>query len=301
MTAMTTTGKGRVNLDLRWSGMGDAVLYSWVAEGANRAGWDVRFCSGRNDAVLRMFGQTITADRTGFREWGLKGIGERTYGVGTVPWGRAVQAALPFNEEPVRPACTLPDEAIDWAWGEATRERATDEDGPLVILFPGACYSCRTWPLHAWLRLAWALRAAGFNTITLDSDPNRLGKFPYQRAAESIERVAALVSLSDIVICNESGPAHLAGTLDRRALVLCGPSDPLMTMGMYPSVRCMRVSQTVVECVGCHWRAPYSVACDAGCDALHALRWQDVYRTAAGMLMPLEADHRELALAEGAD
>lgn len=291
---------GRVILDLRRAGIGDAVLYSWIAEGARAAGWDVRFTTGRNDSVFKMFGQTITPE-VGVRELGLKGIGERTYGIGLVPWGRSIQASLPFNETPRRPRATIPDEAVEWAWSVVCRERAADEDGPLVLLFPGACYACRTWPLNYWIRLGWALRGAGFNVVTLDSDRKRLGAFPYQVIPESIERMAALIDVADMVVCNESGPAHFAGTLNRRALVLCGPSDPVTTMGLYESVKCVRVSSEVVPCVGCHWRRPYSAACDVGCEALHALNWRDVFAAVCHELQTVELSEREFAFAEGSD
>lgn len=291
----------RWNIKADYCGAGDAIVAAWVAEGANAAGYDVRFCAGgRNEEILRFFGQRLADERNGLNWDGRwKTPAEQLCGVNTDPWHVISQVMLPWRAEPVRPTPVIPPDAAEWAWNTANRPRAQSEDGPLVLLFPGACYNSRIWPSHYWLRLAWALRAAGYNTVTLDSSFAKLGHYPFQ-ATTTWSNAAALISMADLVICNESGPGHVSGTLGTRTLVLCGPSPVRTILGQYESVEAVHVSSSEVECVGCNWDngRGYNVGCNDQCIALMRLPWERVFKRATDILAPVELAG---SIAEGSD
>ena len=42
----------------------------------------------------------------------------------------------------------------------------------------------------------------------------------------SLSELTALIDLADLVICNDSGPMHIAGVLNRPTVAIFGPTDP---------------------------------------------------------------------------
>lgn len=87
-------------------------------------------------------------------------------------------------------------------------------------------------------RTAQAL--AGARAVLLD-DP-----------APALDELLALVALAHVVVTPDSGPRHLAQAVPKRAVVLCGPTDPRHTADYRAPVTVLRAE---VDCGPCHREA----------------------------------------------
>jgi hypothetical protein len=98
-----------------------------------------------------------------------------------------------------------------------------------------------------------------------------------------LNKVAAMMSFAKVVVCNDSGPAHLSGTVGVTTLVACGPTRPSCVFGHIPEIIAL-TNDEPPNCTGCHFKAPFRAACDQGCQALFALKPHTVF---ARVLMEL--------------
>ncbi len=119
-----------------------------------------------------------------------------------------------------------------------------------ILIHPGAGVAARRWPVERVAELADRLATRYHAEVMfLGGRTNQMSIIAKQRGEEEVDEVegilarcrvrhrsaagrdntrvlALLMEQSDLVIGNNSGPAHLAGQLGRRTLVLWGPSDP---------------------------------------------------------------------------
>ncbi len=137
-----------------------------------------------------------------------------------------------------------------------------------VLLFPFAAWPLRNWPALYWLELSAALDAAGVEHRFILQEK---GATFHNRPTVSglpISQLIACVQNAQLVIGNDSGPAHLAGTLGVRTLALQGPTTEKIFEHL-PSVKSIR--KKAQDCAGCHWQAPrFRKAC-AACGTCHEL------------------------------
>lgn len=261
--------------DISFCGLGDAVTSLWIAEGARAVGHEVLFRRGPHDKAVEVFGHKFTDDTTG-------GIGfggpSDTYNTematkkkDRLPRPLQWQSHTPFNVQPLRPKAVIPDHAWEWALQISANRKSVDK--PLVLMFPFANWATRNWPLTKWTRLSWRLHAKGAAVIASHKNETNLGGFPFYFYGYPTEHIMALMSIADVVIANDSGTAHLAGTLGARTLAIMGPTDPYTVFGHCPEVQTISVSEELVPCVGCHFEYDlgFRAWCDSGCEALNML------------------------------
>jgi lipopolysaccharide heptosyltransferase II len=123
---------------------------------------------------------------------------------------------------------------------EETRARWRNEvaagGAPLVALFPGANAPARRWPPDRFGSLAGALVRRGARVIVLAGPAETAVSARVAAAAPGaldvggrtgLVDLAALLSLCDLVVTNDTGPMHLAGAVGAPTLSLWGPSDPV--------------------------------------------------------------------------
>lgn len=287
--------------DLRGGGMGDAVCAAWIAQGARSRGISVEFSSNKaptsnnilahwpdRSEVLNILGQTMTDD-AGEPFHGAPGQGrvfdwELRYRGVRQPRPYLWQKRLGLNVEPERPDITIPDE--DHRWAERKVRELGAMDKRFVVLFPTASFAIRSWPYPKWARLAAALQDAGNVVACLDYSPEVVERLPNPIASEPLGRVASLLQLADVVVANDSGPAHLSGTLGTQTLALMGPTDPVTAFGYCPDVECMTADEAQVRCVGCHFEPErgFTWACDLACEALQMIGWERVYERVLALI-----------------
>jgi heptosyltransferase-2 len=116
--------------------------------------------------------------------------------------------------------------------------------GPLVVLVPGAAAGpSKRWPADRFAKVADWLADNYKATVVLSVAPNpeerqiaeqvinassnqlvNLGDTPI-----SLGELKALYLIADLVICNDTGPRHIAIGLQRKVITLVGPNDPAWT------------------------------------------------------------------------
>lgn len=152
-----------------------------------------------------------------------------------------------------------------------------------VLLFPQTHWQPREWPASYWVDLSWKLQKLGYRPlVVLEKPDRRYANVAVRCHGYSITEVAALVDAASLVVGNDSFAAHLAGTLNRLTLAICGPTRLECVFSHLDSVATI---QSGMACVGCHFKAPnFRAACDQGCQALFGLSVDEVLGVCVEML-----------------
>ncbi|GAT64458.1 glycosyl transferase [Planomonospora sphaerica] len=122
--------------------------------------------------------------------------------------------------------------------GPAGPAPAGERTGP-VLVHPGAAYPARRWPPERFARVAAGLRAAGHDVaVTGGAAELGLARRVAALAGLSADRVlagrtglpelAALVARARLVVCGDTGVAHLASAFATPSVVLFGPVPPAL-------------------------------------------------------------------------
>lgn len=273
-------------IDNHFDGIGDAVIQCWVVNSARAAGLNIQLNIRKYPEIGAMFsmddaltvkpGERWFVDKgNGYGNW----VHERAGLTRFTAWCKAYR--LP-ELEPVRPAYWEPEEVGKWAdctWGDRTAYRSPA--APKVLLYPECCWPNRQWPRSYWTDLAWELWRAGVNLIVCTPDQSAATHYPYTMFGLSLTHGGALMRRADLVLGNDSGPAHMAGTIGTPTVAVMGSTVPGVVFGHLPEVRPVVVDKDRVPCVGCHFRGEpfgYRPACNSGCQALFRLTPEEVFR-----------------------
>ena len=105
----------------------------------------------------------------------------------------------------------------------------------LIGIHPGGSSFDKRWPEKQYAELADRLAHHYNATILLLHGPGedalthniqKAMQFPaITHAPETIRRLGALLSCCDLVVCNDSGPMHIAAALDVPTVAIFGPTD----------------------------------------------------------------------------
>ncbi len=103
---------------------------------------------------------------------------------------------------------------------------------PRVCLHVGARIAVRRWPIASFTELIRRLRARFKFHLTLVPDPDGHGAELAPLADEflprlDLDQLVTLLAASDMLICNDSAPGHLAAAVGTPVLALFGPTDPV--------------------------------------------------------------------------
>jgi heptosyltransferase-2 len=112
---------------------------------------------------------------------------------------------------------------------------------PVIALCPGSTNSrAKRWPTDRYAKLADLL------ITELDAEVLLIGSKAETQVSEEVkqqmhnrctmltgktnlEELVALLSIVDMLVTNDTGPAHIASALNRPTLVIFGPTNPLTT------------------------------------------------------------------------
>lgn len=135
-------------------------------------------------------------------------------------------------------------------------------DRPLALLHPGARVGFKRWPAARMGQIGrWLVdeRNAAVVLCGTEADADEIKAI--RRASGyalpfftglSLGELAALIRMSSLVVCNDSGPMHMAGVLNTPTVALFGPSDPAVwepvgsrkiTLSCHPPMECMPCDQ----------------------------------------------------------
>lgn len=177
-------------------GLGDAITWAWLAEGCDRK---LEFCAkGYAAKMLRLFGQTVHDDKIGVivDDCYLNELSERSR---HLPRWQVWYQTLGVTGTPKRPAFAVQRETVPG----------------LIGLAPDCAAESRTWPRDRWDELAARLESAGRSVLWI----TEANGWTYEECAQQI-------ATCELLIGNDSFPAHMAGHLEVPALVLFGSSRP---------------------------------------------------------------------------
>jgi hypothetical protein len=269
----------KIDAERGWfKGVGDIVCYAWIGQGIRACGGDVIFyCTGWRQELFEVLNMTATDDPTGaivVNDGYEQAVGEGSP-LNYLEWIAAriealADCALP---PPQRPLLNMV--PMDREMGR----RASAN----VLIFPHCVCPPRTWPKNYFIELALLLQKAGLavKMVTEERDYQLLSFHGIYKKSWSY--IAGAIQWADLVIGNDSGPAHLAGTIGTRALAIHGPTQERI-YGYLPEVTSFR--KKVLPCAGCHCLGdfPRGGACELGCAELYRTLPEDVFATAAEIL-----------------
>ena len=265
----------RINTESRpyFGGLGDSILLAWLSEGAKGTEQPIelwasgprRFmleCLGQRDCIANSPDNCIVPSECYSRE--LADNGNR-------PRWEYVCEFLGIKTTPKQPTHQIPDEYLSWA-----KDQKQGLGSPLVLLFPQTHWQPRAWPSNYWCDLSWQLKNNGMNPVTmLDHDDPRYSNAVRRYWGYNLGQVAALMLQADVIIGNDSAPAHLAGTLGCKTIALMGPTKPTVFSHIMDVNKDFHVmASNKLSCTGCHFAGgpdKFRAACDIGCMSLYSL------------------------------
>lgn len=244
-----------------FNGVGDAILLSWVAEGSKGTPDEIRIhANGSKLQLLEILGQGhIACSDQALNPSEIYTSEQMDEG----QIGRALRASQMLNVhfKPRRPVVTIPASARDYAdnfWGpRLTRHR--------ILFCPESNDNSRRY--RAWDKLF----------ELLSSDDVQIMSMTAHNCGSNWRNAAAIIDVADVVVAVDSAHGHLAGTLNRPTVVLCGPTRSTAFEHM-PNVLSLSVTSQQTPCVGCSYGQKFrSDDCwPNGCVALQKLRPEEV-------------------------
>jgi len=276
-------------IDCQENGVGDVVVACWILHSAKAAGFAVHLNPRQNRSVALLLGvdQSQLTDESGQNWTYTPGIGTQ-YEYEKAPLSSLSRfdlwcASLDLPRlPPVRP--NYVESPVDASWAESEWQRISSGMSPRVVLFPLAAWPVRTWPRAYFLDLVSSLIASGASTVVLGRNKGEVQDFPgHWLWGYDLLKVSALVRRADLVVANDSGPAHLAGTIGVTTLAICGPTRGSLVFGHDSNVMTVSFDLRIMPCVGCHFsvNGGFRSACRlAGCQALMRLPPDDVGKVA---------------------
>lgn len=274
----TTSLKSEAVIDPSCLGMGDFMVYAWILTTASSRGLNVKLVPRRWVDLLNLFGcrnfyaplrrpDSISEPDKGthkaswLQHWYKEYVGED---LELSQFVRPQWTPAPIHEKAI--------------------EHLHDGRGSILI-FPEIsqpAWVCREWPISKYIQTAYQLRSM-FNcrviciTRKLEPYSNAFPEFVYGLKTEEL---CSLIKRARGVLCNESGPAHIAGTLEVPTVVVAGPSLRRKFAAWLPSVS--YISNEAMTCTGCDFKVDngYRRWCDFGCQSLQTLNLTGVLEQA---------------------
>lgn len=145
---------------------------------------------------------------------------------------------------------------------ELLREHGSGITAPFVLLCPGSINSrAKRWPAERYAQLADRLAASGAD-VALIGSPGELDisqevcKYAQSQpivltGKTSVAEATAIIAIADLLITNDTGPAHLGAALRTPTLVIFGPTNPLTT---YPLSANAEIIRRAPDCAPCMLR-----------------------------------------------
>jgi heptosyltransferase II len=123
---------------------------------------------------------------------------------------------------------------------ELLRSFGVDEEKSVVAICPGSINSrAKRWPAASYAALADRLLEHRRQVVLIGSRDeldvtnevtSRMRHKPVMLTGKTtLDQIIAVLGLVDLVVTNDTGPAHIAAALGRPTLVIFGPTNPLTT------------------------------------------------------------------------
>jgi len=140
------------------------------------------------------------------------------------------------------------------------RANGLTEGKSVVAICPGSINSrAKRWPPEKFAALADRLLEDQRNVVLIGSPEERdvsdevTKRMKHQPVVltgkTSLEQVTALLGLVDLVVTNDTGPAHIAAAMGRPTIVIFGPTNPLTTRPFSPVAEVVRHPPDCAPCM----------------------------------------------------
>jgi heptosyltransferase II len=176
---------------------------------------------------------------------------------------------------------------------EFLREHGLRPGTPLVLLCPGSINSrAKRWPAERYAAVADHFAEAGA-TVALIGSPgemevsNEVSRHASNKpialtGKTSVAEATAIISVADVLITNDTGPAHIGSAVGTPTLVIFGPTNPLTTRPFAPNADIIRQKP---DCAPCMLRdCPIDHRC------MTAISPEEVFARAGAMMSPCRAE-----------
>jgi heptosyltransferase-2 len=141
-------------------------------------------------------------------------------------------------------------------------EHGAHIDAPLTVLCPGSINSrAKRWPAERYARLADRLAESGADVVLIGSSgeldiSQEVCKHAQRQpivltGKTTVAEATAIISIADVLISNDTGPAHIGAALHTPTLVIFGPTNPLTT---YPHSTSAEIIRRAPDCAPCMLR-----------------------------------------------
>jgi heptosyltransferase-2 len=133
-------------------------------------------------------------------------------------------------------------------------------EGPFVGIAPGAAFGpSKRWPVERFAAVADRLSETGAQCVLLTGPGEEDTRDAIRKLVKrellccdegrpTIDTLKATVSLMNLLVCNDSGPRHVAIAMGVPAVCVMGPTRPVYTEGPYETGRVLRID---VDCGPC--------------------------------------------------
>lgn len=162
-------------------------------------------------------------------------------------------------ENPPDASLEVPEQRQEEARGLLHQYGVNIEKG-IVAICPGSINSrAKRWPAESYATLADRLIDEGRQILLIGSKDekdvsqevtNRMRGTPVDLTGRTtLDQVTAVLSLCDLVVTNDTGPAHLASALGRPTLVIFGPTNPSTTRPFSTEAEILRHPPDCAPCM----------------------------------------------------
>lgn len=143
---------------------------------------------------------------------------------------------------------------------EILRNEGVAEDQTVVVLCPGSINSrAKRWPTERFAALADRLTETGRRVVLIGSKDeldvanevkSKMRTSPVDLTGKtSLDQITGVIGLADLVVTNDTGPAHIAAALGRPTIVIFGPTNPDTTRPFAPQAEILRHPPECAPCM----------------------------------------------------
>jgi len=146
------------------------------------------------------------------------------------------------------------------AASELLRSYGLSEGETIVALCPGSINSrAKRWPAEAYAALADRLIESQWKIVLIGSRDEtdvsnevvtRMRNRPAVLTGKtSLDQITAVLASVDLIVTNDTGPAHIGAALGRPTIVIFGPTNPLTTRPFSPTAEILRHPPDCAPCM----------------------------------------------------
>lgn len=141
-----------------------------------------------------------------------------------------------------------------------TRESSADST-PIVAVIPGARWPSKLWQASKYVEIVRKLSQEGMRCVLLGAPSDRALADEICRGVQgnvvdlvgrtTLRELVAVIESARAVVCQDSGPMHIAAALNKPTVAVFGPTNPARTGPYSPAAR---VTRLPLPCSPCYRR-----------------------------------------------